>query len=1215
LIQEEKNTISESELIAKIDKKYEKDIAQLSKNPASKEELIAREKTFQQTASKKIAENEQKLKQTESISLEAENKVLLKLVDDSQARIESIEKQILAAKTESKSVENNTQNSNTQNNTAQNNNTQNENTVNKTSNESVENKTSESQNTQSYISTIQETAFEGNKTWLNPSVSIESEDRSAAKKALNSYKTTLETEQAKVQKLKTEISKEEKTKRLSDLKTEISTVNSILSTIQKEEESEKQEQIASLENQLKNENLTAEERTELITKLIELKPSAKSQYSDVEKNATSQSIEKQSSEIIESIIEKSNPEIKRFLNPSVSIDFEDKIEALVQLQSYKRELESKKSEIEQSKKEYTKEQKQGIVTVLVEEIERVDRRISSLKEEVKTEESNINLTSENKSIEKNSSDEAKLAELKTKMNENLSKSEEKELKKEISTLENKVLNDKNEKNTTQIQENQTFITKQRETWIDLGNSPSMTSKKTSITAEINSFEAEKNKIDQEIKKLKNTTSDNRTKNELQNQLLIKQEKIVEKIDLFEQEALLIDAISKNSFSNDTKETYYTEKKLNNRKYSVQVELAEVNQKIITVDEQLITASKKEKPVLENQKNELLTQKFELENELITIEKEIKKRNVELPSSVDSKAMNQSISYEEEVKIASSKEYSTYFNLQKEFLETKKSLTSVDKQLVQKRESLDELIQMKSTEKGKIETLVVQVSSLESEKLKLQNKLAVLQTEISDYEKTIDDNTERMKLQNLIMRGIEPITVIAVLASSVPIPAEGFEFNPNTAGNAKRMEIPAEASSPSGLIYRVQVGAFAKPIPEERFNEFSPVSGEKLPSGITRYMAGFFTSRDNALNAQGKIRGIGYADAFTVAYCDGKRISLDEARRLEQSGQCLPKGVDELVLEIAENTAKAILDDTLKAKGLKNDLGAYNKAPGAAPAIAVETKLGLFYTVQLGVFNKPVPHEALKKIEPLITKRLANGQIRYSAGIFDNLQDAQPKRDEAKARGIKDAFITAYYKGERITLEEAEALMNQNGSSILENKMPVENKILAVEEIKKIEEETKKVEPVFIPQEVKVRDEALYFVSKKQYEEFPHDIIRRFNGRGMFYYDQEDRRVKSIVYKNEDYVPQVYYFRTEIDTVYVRDLQENNNNEKQVFHFESASENLSGDFVNWFIRMGYQRELSKSIVTNKNSLIITTYKTLKENELQELKAQLKTFGWKFMNGNE
>jgi hypothetical protein len=63
--------------------------------------------------------------------------------------------------------------------------------------------------------------------------------------------------------------------------------------------------------------------------------------------------------------------------------------------------------------------------------------------------------------------------------------------------------------------------------------------------------------------------------------------------------------------------------------------------------------------------------------------------------------------------------------------------------------------------------------------------------------------------------------------------------------------------------------------------------------------------------------------------------------------------------------------------------------------------------------------------------LPNGQTRYSVGKFSSLESAQMKKAELETKGFKSTFITAYYKGERITISEAQKLIQNNGSGILE----------------------------------------------------------------------------------------------------------------------------------------------------------------------------------------
>ncbi|MFT6746009.1 MAG: hypothetical protein ACJAZ2_000347, partial [Glaciecola sp.] len=105
--------------------------------------------------------------------------------------------------------------------------------------------------------------------------------------------------------------------------------------------------------------------------------------------------------------------------------------------------------------------------------------------------------------------------------------------------------------------------------------------------------------------------------------------------------------------------------------------------------------------------------------------------------------------------------------------------------------------------------------------------------------------------------------------------EGFKVIA-TARYTSRTVIPVDVSLPTGLLYKVQVGAFENKINPAIFNGISPLSGEKTNTGIIRYTAGLFKSFHAADMAKGRIRNLGYSDAFVVAFFDGRRISMEDA---------------------------------------------------------------------------------------------------------------------------------------------------------------------------------------------------------------------------------------------------------------------------------------------------------------------------------------------------
>ncbi len=277
---------------------------------------------------------------------------------------------------------------------------------------------------------------------------------------------------------------------------------------------------------------------------------------------------------------------------------------------------------------------------------------------------------------------------------------------------------------------------------------------------------------------------------------------------------------------------------------------------------------------------------------------------------------------------------------------------------------------------------------------------------------------------------------------------------------------------SGLVYKVQVGAFRKPLPQDHFQQFAPISGEVLNNGITRYMVGYFTTFDPANGAKGKVNDLGYTDAFVVAYCNGERISIDKARQIEQGLiECNENATNDASVAAnstntnnngntnanANNNTNTTTTNNVNSTATNNTTAAtytdqsenltnaaitaeereltayYNAVPNAAKANQVEIIKGLFFTVQIGVYSQPVPNSALFNIQPLNSQRTPSGFVRYSTGIFTSVEDATARKNEVLNIGITDAFITAYFNGQRITVEEALVVLRREGADVLVGK--------------------------------------------------------------------------------------------------------------------------------------------------------------------------------------
>ncbi|MBK8497270.1 MAG: PD40 domain-containing protein [Flavobacteriales bacterium] len=277
-------------------------------------------------------------------------------------------------------------------------------------------------------------------------------------------------------------------------------------------------------------------------------------------------------------------------------------------------------------------------------------------------------------------------------------------------------------------------------------------------------------------------------------------------------------------------------------------------------------------------------------------------------------------------------------------------------------------------------------------------------------------------------------------------------------------IPMDAAMPAGIVFKVQIGAFRKPVPVETFSDMSPVMGETVGEGLVRYTAGLFTGFDRAAAAKETVRERGYRDAFVVAYRDGKRISLGEAMRAERAATTIAqrptspepeaRPIQQQAAAPAERTATniqqpvtapaqtepdlasvlaaypATAEEVIARHAPSPDAAAYYNVPGAAPARQVEMVKGLFFTVQVGVYSKPVPLDRIFNLAPLNSERTETAKVRYTTGIFLDTEKARLRKDEAVALGVKDAFVTAYLNGKRIPMREANALLLKFGPAIL-----------------------------------------------------------------------------------------------------------------------------------------------------------------------------------------
>lgn len=321
--------------------------------------------------------------------------------------------------------------------------------------------------------------------------------------------------------------------------------------------------------------------------------------------------------------------------------------------------------------------------------------------------------------------------------------------------------------------------------------------------------------------------------------------------------------------------------------------------------------------------------------------------------------------------------------------------------------------------------------------------------------TVTSTTTPIRSADDLARMTPVATERSPLSRSAPLIVNRF-----TLGKVapRTVAIPIDTVMASGLVFKVQVGAFKQTLPKGSFGDLDPVVGEHASNGFTRYMAGLFTALPDATSARDLVRGRGYKDAFVVAYLDGKRISIQQARAYvpqEQETSAVaavlppttvpaptptpiptptptptPQPVVPPVQQAVSTKQPATAEEVLAEFRPEATATAYYNDSTAAPATQVESVKGLFFTVQVGVYSKPTALDKLFDITPLNSEFTATGKIRYTTGIYRDLDQARERKDASVLLGVTDAFITAYLNGRRIPLGEARTLLDRFGEAIL-----------------------------------------------------------------------------------------------------------------------------------------------------------------------------------------
>jgi tetratricopeptide (TPR) repeat protein len=215
---------------------------------------------------------------------------------------------------------------------------------------------------------------------------------------------------------------------------------------------------------------------------------------------------------------------------------------------------------------------------------------------------------------------------------------------------------------------------------------------------------------------------------------------------------------------------------------------------------------------------------------------------------------------------------------------------------------------------------------------------------------------------------------------------------------KDQKIEIDPRLPAGLIYRIQIGVFSKPLTLTYFKGIMPVSGFKIPGTTsTRYFAGQFRRNADAGKALLKVRQAGFRDCFVVAVSDGKSVSLERAALLEKDWGLKPF-----------MTVQAATDN--------------NQGISVTPT--------LIFRVEITRTLIPVTDDTSEVFRNLASNKgmailmTADGSFVYLIGKFITFESATEYAGLLKRNGYDNARVVAYLGNMEIPVEKAKQLFEK-----------------------------------------------------------------------------------------------------------------------------------------------------------------------------------------------
>ncbi len=217
---------------------------------------------------------------------------------------------------------------------------------------------------------------------------------------------------------------------------------------------------------------------------------------------------------------------------------------------------------------------------------------------------------------------------------------------------------------------------------------------------------------------------------------------------------------------------------------------------------------------------------------------------------------------------------------------------------------------------------------------------------------------------------------------------------------------AASKTITGLKFKVEIGAVTdtNDFKLQYLEKYGKITAKTYPDGITRYTFGPFETLEEAEAFKQMLaeKEVDQKDAFVTVFVFGQRKTVEEFQQEEPvKGPCETDGVVDFSWFIGKDL---------------NDKKVYAKMLGMAKNICAE---GLEFKVQIAAYRFPKNYkwDHLKQYGQPLVLDYPDNITRFTQGQYTTIGDAEVLRQKIIKAGQKDAWITPFYNGERILLED------------------------------------------------------------------------------------------------------------------------------------------------------------------------------------------------------